>query len=139
MTKYARWYQRKGWKPCVVCADTFRAGAFDQVKQNCTKIKVRRNFWDMWVHHVPYFLDLQSFQSLTATAFACVLPPVFISFRFLSGEVTRRQTRSRLPKRASITLRTKSEFHLVLSSCPRPGALWKLELTQHLPLYTGWT
>ena len=45
VTKYARWYQRKGWKPCVVCADTFRAGAFDQVKQNCTKIKVRRKFY----------------------------------------------------------------------------------------------
>jgi hypothetical protein len=32
-TKYAYYYQRKGWKTCLVCADTFRAGAFDQLKQ----------------------------------------------------------------------------------------------------------
>ena len=28
-TKYAYYYQRKGWKVALVCADTFRAGAFD--------------------------------------------------------------------------------------------------------------
>jgi signal recognition particle subunit SRP54 len=33
-------YKKKGWNPCVVCADTFRAGAFDQLKQNATKVKV---------------------------------------------------------------------------------------------------
>eukprot|EP01069_Polyplicarium_translucidae_P006598 Polyplicarium_translucidae@DN2989_c0_g1_i1.p1 len=38
--KYAYWYKKKGWKPAIVCADTFRAGAFDQVKQNVTKIRV---------------------------------------------------------------------------------------------------
>ena len=35
--KYAYHYQRKGFKPALVCADTFRAGAFDQLKQNATK------------------------------------------------------------------------------------------------------
>ncbi|PKI48482.1 hypothetical protein CRG98_031104 [Punica granatum] len=30
----------KGWKPALVCADTFRAGAFDQLKQNATKAKI---------------------------------------------------------------------------------------------------
>ncbi|GBG86459.1 hypothetical protein CBR_g41454 [Chara braunii] len=39
-TKYAYHYQRKGWKPALVCADTFRAGAFDQLKQNATKAKI---------------------------------------------------------------------------------------------------
>ncbi|KAF6148412.1 hypothetical protein GIB67_038767 [Kingdonia uniflora] len=39
-TKYAFHYQRKGWKPAVVCVDTFRAGAFDQLKQNATKAKI---------------------------------------------------------------------------------------------------
>jgi signal recognition particle GTPase len=34
-TKYADYYQRKGFSPALVCADTFRAGAFDQLKQNC--------------------------------------------------------------------------------------------------------
>lgn len=39
-TKYAHYYKRKGWKVCLVCADTFRAGAFDQLKQNATKAQV---------------------------------------------------------------------------------------------------
>ena len=26
IAKYAHYYQRKGWKCCMVCADTFRAG-----------------------------------------------------------------------------------------------------------------
>ncbi|EER04636.1 signal recognition particle 54 kDa protein 2 [Perkinsus marinus ATCC 50983] len=36
-TKYALYYQRRGWKVALVCADTFRAGAFDQLRQNATK------------------------------------------------------------------------------------------------------
>lgn len=36
-TKMAYHYKRKNWKACLVCADTFRAGAFDQLKQNATK------------------------------------------------------------------------------------------------------
>ncbi|KAF4758105.1 hypothetical protein FOZ63_033393 [Perkinsus olseni] len=39
-TKYAHYYQRKGWRVALVCADTFRAGAFDQLKQNATKVKI---------------------------------------------------------------------------------------------------
>lgn len=39
-TKYAHFYQRKGWKVALVCADTFRAGAFDQLKQNATKTRI---------------------------------------------------------------------------------------------------
>eukprot|EP00003_Mantamonas_plastica_P021577 TRINITY_DN3517_c0_g2_i1.p1 TRINITY_DN3517_c0_g2~~TRINITY_DN3517_c0_g2_i1.p1 ORF type:complete len:509 (-),score=185.37 TRINITY_DN3517_c0_g2_i1:123-1607(-) len=39
-TKYAHYYQNKGWKVCMICADTFRAGAFDQLKQNATKAKI---------------------------------------------------------------------------------------------------
>mmetsp|Transcript_14901 Transcript_14901/g.46920 ORF Transcript_14901/g.46920 Transcript_14901/m.46920 type:complete len:510 (+) Transcript_14901:113-1642(+) len=39
-TKYAVYYQRKGWKVALVCADTFRAGAFDQLKQNATKVRI---------------------------------------------------------------------------------------------------
>uniref|UniRef100_A0A7S4LA90 signal-recognition-particle GTPase n=1 Tax=Paramoeba aestuarina TaxID=180227 RepID=A0A7S4LA90_9EUKA len=40
VTKLAYHYKRKGWKVALVCADTFRAGAFDQLKQNASKIKV---------------------------------------------------------------------------------------------------
>jgi len=39
-TKLAYYYQRKGWRVALVCADTFRAGAFDQLKQNAAKIRV---------------------------------------------------------------------------------------------------
>jgi len=39
-TKLAHWYQARGFKTCLVCADTFRAGAFDQLKQNATKAKI---------------------------------------------------------------------------------------------------
>lgn len=39
-TKLARYYQARGFKACLVCADTFRAGAFDQLKQNATKAKI---------------------------------------------------------------------------------------------------
>ncbi|KAM1512430.1 hypothetical protein PS1_024461 [Malus domestica] len=39
-TKYAYYHKNKGWKPALVCADTFRAGAFDQLKQNAAKAKV---------------------------------------------------------------------------------------------------
>ena len=39
-TKYANFYQKKGWKVGLVCADTFRAGAFDQLKQNATKCRI---------------------------------------------------------------------------------------------------
>ena len=39
-TKLALYYSRKGFKTGLVCADTFRAGAFDQLKQNATKAKI---------------------------------------------------------------------------------------------------
>lgn len=38
--KYAHFYKKKGFKPAMVCADTFRAGAFDQLKQNATKANI---------------------------------------------------------------------------------------------------
>ena len=47
-TKLARHYQTRGFKACLVCADTFRAGAFDQLKQNATKARI------------PYFGSLTS-------------------------------------------------------------------------------
>lgn len=39
-TKLAYYYQKKNWKSCLVCADTFRAGAYDQIKQNATKARI---------------------------------------------------------------------------------------------------
>lgn len=38
-TKFAYHYMKKGWRVGVVCADTFRAGAFTQLQMNAAKIK----------------------------------------------------------------------------------------------------
>ncbi|GMH89342.1 hypothetical protein TL16_g11427, partial [Triparma laevis f. inornata] len=40
IAKFAGYYARKGWKVSMVCCDSFRAGAFDQLKQNATKLRV---------------------------------------------------------------------------------------------------
>jgi len=39
-TKYANYYKRQGFKVALVCADTYRAGALDQLKQNALKAKI---------------------------------------------------------------------------------------------------
>lgn len=39
-SKLARYFQRKGLKPGVVCADTFRPGAYQQLSTLCTKLNV---------------------------------------------------------------------------------------------------
>ena len=39
-TKYAYYHQKKGWKPALVCANTSRAGAFDQLEQNAINAKI---------------------------------------------------------------------------------------------------
>jgi len=39
-TKLAYYYRRKGFRPGLVCADTFRAGAFAQLRQNATRAKI---------------------------------------------------------------------------------------------------
>lgn len=39
-TKYAYYYKKRGYKTALVCADTFRAGAYDQLKQNALKAKI---------------------------------------------------------------------------------------------------
>jgi len=39
-SKYGAYYKKKQFKSALVCADTFRAGAFDQLKQNATKTQI---------------------------------------------------------------------------------------------------
>ena len=38
--KLARYFSRKGLKPAVICADTYRPGAYDQLSQLCAKLGV---------------------------------------------------------------------------------------------------
>jgi signal recognition particle subunit SRP54 len=39
--KLARFHQKRGLKPTIICADTFRPGAFDQVKQLADKVEIK--------------------------------------------------------------------------------------------------
>ena len=38
--KLARFYQKRGMRPAIICADTYRPGAFDQLKQLADKVNV---------------------------------------------------------------------------------------------------
>ena len=38
--KYAYYHKQKGWKTALVCADTFRAGAYEQLRMNAAKVGV---------------------------------------------------------------------------------------------------
>jgi signal recognition particle subunit SRP54 len=38
--KLARYFQRKGLKPAVICADTYRPGAYEQLKTLCERLNV---------------------------------------------------------------------------------------------------
>jgi signal recognition particle subunit SRP54 len=40
IAKVASYYSKRHWKTAMVCADTFRAGALDQLKQNATKLHI---------------------------------------------------------------------------------------------------
>lgn len=41
VAKMALYYKKKGWKTCLVCADTFRAGAYDQLRQNAIRCRIQ--------------------------------------------------------------------------------------------------
>ncbi|CAI9089368.1 OLC1v1023932C1 [Oldenlandia corymbosa var. corymbosa] len=56
-TKYAYYHARKGWKPALVCADTFRAGAFDQLKHDA--LKARIPFYGSYTESDPVKLAVQ--------------------------------------------------------------------------------
>jgi signal recognition particle subunit SRP54 len=56
-TKLAYHYMKKNWKACLVCADTFRAGAYDQLKQNATKARIP--FYGRFVN-LPRILSFDS-------------------------------------------------------------------------------
>lgn len=50
-TKLAVYYKKRGYKVGLVCADTFRAGAFDQLKQNATKSSIP--YYGSYIEHDP--------------------------------------------------------------------------------------
>ncbi len=72
--KYAYYYKKRGWKTCMICADTFRAGAFDQLKQNATKAKIP--FYGSYTERDPVVVAEAGVRCCAFThicVFACVV------------------------------------------------------------------
>mmetsp|Transcript_39301 Transcript_39301/g.62171 ORF Transcript_39301/g.62171 Transcript_39301/m.62171 type:complete len:488 (-) Transcript_39301:18-1481(-) len=70
-TKYAAYYQKKGFKVALVCVDTFRAGAYDQLKQNAARARVR--FYGSLVQRNPVILAQDAIKSLKAEGFDMII------------------------------------------------------------------
>ncbi|SAM03981.1 hypothetical protein [Absidia glauca] len=70
-TKLASYYQRKGWKTALVCADTFRAGAFDQLKQNATKAKIP--YYGSYTETDPVAIALEGVEKFKADKFDIII------------------------------------------------------------------
>ncbi|KAF8822420.1 signal recognition particle SRP54 protein [Cardiosporidium cionae] len=70
-TKYAYFYKRKGWKTALVCADTFRAGAFDQLKQNATKAKIP--FYGSYTEADPVAIAMEGVEQFKAEKYDLII------------------------------------------------------------------
>jgi len=70
-SKLAYHYQRKGWKVALVCADTFRAGAYDQLKQNATKAKIP--FYGSYFETDPVQLATEGVEKFTEEGFEIII------------------------------------------------------------------
>ncbi|KNC73159.1 hypothetical protein SARC_14284, partial [Sphaeroforma arctica JP610] len=65
------YYQKKGWKVCLICADTFRAGAFDQLKQNCTKARIP--FYGSYTETDPVVIAAEGVQKFKEEKFEIII------------------------------------------------------------------
>jgi signal recognition particle subunit SRP54 len=81
-SRYAWHYQRKSWKTALVCADSFRAGAFDQLKQNATKARI------------PFFGSYQETDPVELARCECVSLVAHADRRLCSPTHTLTPTRS---------------------------------------------
>jgi len=70
-TKLANYYQRKGWKTALVCADTFRAGAFDQLRQNAIKAKIP--FYGSYTETDPVQLAMEGVEKFKKENFEIII------------------------------------------------------------------
>lgn len=70
-TKYAHYYHRKGFKVGLVCTDTFRAGAFDQLKQNALLAKVP--FYGSHVESDPVQIAIQGVEKFKKENFEMII------------------------------------------------------------------
>ncbi|KAM8783064.1 signal recognition particle subunit SRP54 isoform 2-T2 [Rhynchonycteris naso] len=70
-SKLAYYYQRKGWKTCLICADTFRAGAFDQLKQNATKARIP--FYGSYTEMDPVIIASEGVEKFKSENFEIII------------------------------------------------------------------
>ncbi|CAK9304768.1 unnamed protein product [Gordionus sp. m RMFG-2023] len=71
VTKMAYYYQKKNWKTCLICADTFRAGAFDQLKQNA--VKARIPFYGSYTEIDPVVIAKEGVDKFEAENFEIII------------------------------------------------------------------
>ncbi|XP_065198213.1 signal recognition particle subunit SRP54-like [Sycon ciliatum] len=70
--KLAHFYQhRNNWKSCIVCADTFRAGAFDQIKQNATKARIP--FYGSYTESDPVVIAQEGVEKFKKDGFEIII------------------------------------------------------------------
>jgi len=70
-TKLAYHYKRKGWSTCLICADTFRAGAFDQLKQNATKAQIP--FYGSYTESDPVIIAKEGVEKFKQQGFEIII------------------------------------------------------------------
>ncbi|GAA5995201.1 hypothetical protein JCM5350_008211 [Sporobolomyces pararoseus] len=70
-TKLATHYMRRGLKVALVCADTFRAGAFDQLKQNAVRAKVP--FFGSYTETDPVSIALEGVTKFRSERFDVII------------------------------------------------------------------
>ena len=70
-TKLALWYSKRGYKTGLVCADTFRAGAFDQLKQNASKARIP--FYGSYTETDPVAIASAGVKSFKASKFEIII------------------------------------------------------------------
>lgn len=70
-TKLAVYYKKRGFKVGLVCADTFRAGAFDQLKQNATKASIP--YYGSYVERDPVKVAFDGVQKFKGEKFDIII------------------------------------------------------------------
>lgn len=70
-TQLASHFSRKGFRSALVCADTFRAGAFDQLKQNATRAKIP--FFGSYVETDPVAISSQGVEKFRSERFEVII------------------------------------------------------------------
>ena len=70
-TKLAYFYQRKRFKTCLVCADTFRAGAYDQLRQNATKANIP--YFGSYTERDPVRIAMEGVESFKDDGFEVII------------------------------------------------------------------